>query len=182
MQIIFLLIGIIGLVMFFFGGKILIEKYRNKIISELKLAENEINFEKVGSYSICVVGGGYANNLGNFEAKITNNGTELDTIEKQLKFKFHHKGRLATEFYQFEVESPGIHKIIFKNIEDLEVKESMLVSKRLFQKKLPIEKISIIVKETSSSSKFIIGLLMTIFGFNIAGWGIILAFNPQVFK
>ena len=182
MQIIFLLIGIIGLVMSFFGGKMLIEKYRNKIISELKLTENEINFEKIGSYSICVVGGGYANNLGNFEAKITNNGSELDTIEKQLKFKFHHKGRLVTEFYQFEVENPGMHKIIFKSIEDLEVKESMLVSKRLFQKKLPIEKIGIIVKETSSSSKFIIGLFMTISGFNIAGWGIILAFNPQVFK
>jgi hypothetical protein len=110
------------------------------------------------------------------------NGIELDTIEKQLKFKFHHKGRLATEFYQFEVENPGIHKIIFKSFEDLEVKESMLVSKRLFQKKLPIEKIGIIVKETSLSSNFIIGLLMTIFGFNIAGWGIILAFNPQLFK
>ena len=59
--------------MCFFGSKMLIEKYRNKIISELKLAENEINFEKVGSYSICVVGGAYANNLGNFEAIITNN-------------------------------------------------------------------------------------------------------------
>ena len=72
----------IGLIMFFFGGKMLIEKYRNKIISELKLTENEINFEKIGSYSICVVGGGYANNLGNFKEKIANNGTELDTFGK----------------------------------------------------------------------------------------------------
>ena len=103
-------------------------------------------------------------------------------MEKQLKFRFHHKGKLATEFYQFDVENPGIHKIIFENIEDLEVKESMLVSKKLFQNKLTIEKIGIIVKETSSSSKFIIGLLLTIFGFNIAGWGIILAFNPQIIK
>lgn len=182
MQIIFLLIGIVGLVMFFFGGKILIEKYRNKIIAELKLTENDINFEKKGLYSICIVGGGYANNLGNFDAKITNKEIELDTIEKPLKFKFYHKGRLATEFYQFEVENPGIHKIIFKNFEDLEVKESMLISKRLLQRKLPIEKIGIIVKETSSSSNFIIGLLMTVFGFNIAGWGIILAFNPNIFK
>jgi len=182
MQIIFLLIGIVGIVMFFFGGKMLIEKYRTKIIGELKLTENEIEFKKSGLYSICIVGGGYVNNLGNFEARITSNETELDTFEKQLKFKFYHKGRLATEFYQFEVENPGIHKIIFINIEDLEVKESMLASKRLFQKKLSIEKIGIIVKETSPNSKFIIGLLMTIFGFNIAGWGIILAFNPQIFK
>ena len=98
-----------------------------------------------------------------------------------MKFKFHHKGKLATEFYQFEIENPGIHKFIFKNIEDLEVKESILVSKRLFQKQLPTEKIEILVKETSSNSKFIIGLLMTVFGFNIAGCGVILAFNPQLF-
>jgi len=183
MQIMFFLIGVIGLVMFLIGGKMLIKKYKNKIIRELKLTDNwnEINFEKTGLYSVCVLGGGYANNLGNFEAKITNNGNEIETVEKQMKFKFHHKGKLATEFYQFEIENPGIHKLIFKSIEDLEVKESMLVSKRLFQTKLPIEKIGILVKETSSSSKFIIGLLMTVFGFNIAGWGVILAFNPQLF-
>lgn len=93
MQIIFFIIGIIGLVMFFFGGKILLQKYKSKIIGELKITENEINFEKSGLYSICVVGGGYANNQGNFEA-IINNGTELDTIEKDLKFKFRHKGKL----------------------------------------------------------------------------------------
>lgn len=56
----------------------------------------------------------------------------------------------------------------------------MLVSKRLFQKKLPIEKIGLIVKETSSNTKFIIGLLMTVFGINISIWGIILTFNPQL--
>ena len=179
----FFLIGVIGLVMFIIGGKMLIKKYKNKIIGELTLTDNrnEINFKKTGLYSICVLGGGYANNLGNFEAKITNNGNEIETVEKQMKFKFHHSGKLATEFYQFEIENPGIHKFIFKSIEDLEVKESMLVSKRLFQKKLPIEQIGILVKETSSSSKYIISLLMTIFGFNIAGIAIILAFNPQLF-
>jgi hypothetical protein len=184
MQIACFLIGIIGLAMFLIGGKMLIKKYKGKIIGELKLFNNlnEINFEKTGLYSICVVGGGYINNLGSFEAKITNNGNEIETFEKQMKFKFYHKGKLATEFYHFEIENLGIHKFIFKSSEDLEVKESMLVSKRLFQNKLPIEKIEILVKETSSGSKFIIGLLMTIFGFNIAGWGVILAFNPQLFN
>ena len=141
MQIISLLIGIIGLVMFFFGGKMLIQKYRSKIIGELNLTENEVNIENTGFYSICIVGGGYVNNLGNFDAKIISNGTELEVVEKQMKIKFRHKGRLATEFYQFEIENPGIHKILFNNIEDLEVKESMLVSKRLSQKKLPVENI-----------------------------------------
>ena len=168
--------------MFLFGVKILIENYRNKIISELKLTDNEINFEKIGTYSICVVGGGYSKNLGNFETQITNNETKINTIEKQLKFKFHYKGRLATEFYRFEIENPGMHKISIKNIKNLEVKESMLASKRLFQKKLPYEKISLIVKEISSSSKFLIGLLMTVFGIIILNCGIIFAFIPQFIK
>ena len=182
MQILFLLIGLIGLVLFFLGVKMLVEKYRNKIIGELKLTENELNFEQTGLYAICIVGGNYATNLGKFEVKITSNGIELDTFEKQLKFKFYHKNRLATEFYQFEVLHTGIHKIIIKNIEDLVVKESMLVSKRLFQKKLPIEKIGIIVKETLSSANFIVILLMVVLGINIAVWGIILAFNPHLIK
>lgn len=183
MQIMFFLIGIMGLVMFVIGGKMLIKTYRNQIIGVLNLSNNcnEINFEKTGLYSVCIVGGGYANNLGNFDAKIINNGDEIETVEKQMKFKFHHKGKLATEFYEFEIENPGIHKFVFRSIEDLEVKESMLFSKRSFQNKLPIEKIEILIKETSSGSKFIIGLLMTVFGFNIAGLGMILAFNPQLF-
>ncbi|CAM3810594.1 GOLD domain-containing protein [Flavobacterium gelidilacus] len=183
MQIIFLLAGIIGLIMSFFGSKMLIEIYKNKIISELKLTENEINFDKIGLYSICVVGGGYSNNLGNFETKITSKGIIIiNTVESKPKFKFHYKGRLANEFYKFEIENPGIYNIKINNIEHLEVKESMLFSKRYFQKKLPTEKIGLIVKETSPNSKFIIGLLMTILGLQIAVWGILLAFNTELIK
>jgi hypothetical protein len=182
MQIIFFLIGIIGLGMFILGMKNLIKTHRHKTIGELKLTgtENEINFKKTGLYSVCVIGGGYANNLRNFEVKIINSGNELETTEKKPKFKFRYKGRLGTEFYHFKIKNLGIHKFIFKSIEDLEVKESMLLSKRFFQKKLPIENIGITVTETSSSWNYIISLLMAVFGFNIAGWGIILAFNHQI--
>jgi hypothetical protein len=178
----FFLIGIIGLVMFFFGMKTLIKKYRSKAIAEIDFSEkpSEINIEKIGSYAVCIVGGGHANNKGDFDLYITNDGNQLDVFEKQMKFKFRHKGKLATEFYQFEIVNAGKYKFEFKNIADLEVKESMLLSKRLFQNNLPINNIEIVIKETSSNSKFIIGLLMAVFGFNISGWGIILAFNPNI--
>lgn len=184
MQILFLLVGILGLAMFYFGTKILIKKYRSKTIGKINFSENpsEINIEKTGSYAVCIVGGGYANNNGDFDLYISNDGNQLDVFEKQMKFKFRYKGKLATEFYQFEIENVGKYKFEFKNIADLEVKESMLVSKRMFQNKLPINNIEIVIKETSSTSKFIIGLLMTVFGFNIAGWGVILAFNPQLYR
>lgn len=95
MQIIFLLIGIIGLVMFFFGMKTLIKKYRSKTIAEIDFSgkPSEINIEKTGSYAVCIVGGGHATNKGDFDLSITNDGNQLNVFEKQMKFKFHHKGR-----------------------------------------------------------------------------------------
>lgn len=53
----------------------------------------------------------------------------------------------------------------------------MLFSKRLFQKKLQIGEFGFIIKESSSSTKFIIGLLILIFGVQIAIWGFILSLN-----
>lgn len=181
MQIIFLLVGILGLVMFFLGMKTLIKIYFNQAIAELNLSENltEKNFEKIGTYSLCFVGG-YVNNKGNFDLYISNNGMQLDVYEKQMKFRFKHKGQLATEFYQFEVESIGKHKFEFKNIADLEIKKSMLLLKRIFQNQVTNNNVEIVIRETSKTSNFIISLLMAVFGFNIAGWGFILAVNPYI--
>ena len=47
MNILFFIAGIIGLFMFYFGIKTLVKNYRNKIIGDLNLIENEINFEKI---------------------------------------------------------------------------------------------------------------------------------------
>lgn len=183
MQVLFTLIGIIGLIMFSWGGKMLLKIYKPKIIGEFKLTENEteVYFKKIGLYSICIVGSGYSNNLGRFGTIITKDGSELETMEKMPKFKFRHKGKLTTEFYHVKVENPGVYQILFKNIDDLEVKSSMLFTNRLFQKRIPLTQIDIIMKETFPSSKFIIGLLLTIFGFNISGFGFIAALNPQFF-
>ncbi|PKQ46115.1 hypothetical protein CSW08_05060 [Confluentibacter flavum] len=169
--------------MFFFGMKTLIKKYRSRTIAELNFTENpsEIYIKKTGTYAVCIIGGGYANNKGDFDLHITNNGNKLDVLEKQMKFKFRHKGKLATEFYHFEIKNMGKYKFEFKNIADLEAKESMLLSKRMFQNTLSVNNVGIVIKETSSNTKFIIGLLMAVFGFNIAGLGIILAFNPQLY-
>ncbi|WP_100616056.1 hypothetical protein [Confluentibacter citreus] len=184
MQAIFLLLGIAGLAMFFFGMKTLIKKYKSKTIAELNFTENpsEINIKKKGLYAVCFIGGGHANNKDKFDLQITNNGNKIDVLEKQIKFKFRHNGKLSTEFYHFEIKNIGKYKFEFKNIADLEVKESMLLSKRMFQNTLPVNNVGIVIKETSSNSKFIIGLLMAVFGFNIAGMGIILAFNPQLYN
>ncbi len=183
MQILFILVGILGLIMIFFGSKLLIKR-RNKIIAELKLtsSENQINFENPGLYSISIVGGGYAKNIANFKIKILSSSFQLDAVEKKNKLRFHYKGRLATEFYQFEIVETGIYKFLFKAIEDLEVKESMLASKRLFQKKLPLENIGIVVREASPNWTYIVGLTLTIIGLQIMLLGITLVLNPQLYN
>ncbi len=67
----------------------------------------------------------------------------------------------------------------FKNIDDLEIKKSMLLSKRILENQNLNNEKEIVIRETVKFSKFIIALLMSVFGFNIAGWGIILAMNPN---
>ena len=88
---------------------------------------------------------------------------------------------MATEYYQFEIETPGKYTIEIKNIEDLEVKTFMLASTRMFQDRQPIYSVRILIKQTTSPAKYISALVMAIIGFNAAGWGIILGCNPQLY-
>ncbi len=185
MQIIFLLIGIIGLIMFYYGFRIFIKKYRCKTaIAELDFNENstDINFKKSGLYSISFIGGSYANNTGNLDVTITNDNEDVEIVEKLIKGSFLYNNKIGTEFYQFEIENPGLYKMQFYNIDNLELKQSKLVSKRSFQNNLPIENIRVIVKEAITNFKYIFSILLMVFGFNIAGWGMILAFNPSIFS
>ncbi|WP_127845678.1 hypothetical protein [Psychroflexus aestuariivivens] len=184
MQIVYFLVAVVGLAMFIWGSLVLIKVFKNKTISELDLTgkPNKIKLDKSGLYSICVVGGGYIKNRGNFAAEIKINDKGIPFSETIPKFRFRFKGRLATEYYKFKVKEVGEYSISIKNISDLEVKESMLFTKRLIQNKVPINYINLIVKRTTSNLRFISGLLMAIFGFNISGWGIILAFNPHIFN
>lgn len=180
----FFLIGLIGIAMFFYGVKIILKKFKCKNpIAEIDFTEksNEINFEQPGLYSICFIGGSYANNTGDLDVNITKDGEDLEIFEKQMKVNFLYKTKIGTEFYQFEIENTGSYKIQFKNIDDLELKASKLITKRSFQKKLPIENIGIIVRETTSNLMYIMSILLMVFGFNIAGWGFILIFNPDIF-
>ncbi len=112
---------------------------------------------------------------------ISKDGEYVDVFEKTIKYKFHHKGRLATEFYHFEVENTGKYNIKFRNVQDLEMKESMLVSKRLFQNRLNSNEISIIVKETQNSLKKLAAIIFVVLGLNIAALGILFACNSQIF-
>lgn len=182
MQIVFFLIAFTGLVIFILGIKFLIVKYRAKILLVIKLTEgiNEINFENTGLYSVCIVGGKSIHKLGKFKIKISNdNDEEIFVADKLLKFTFDYKNEVATEYFEFKIIKTGIHKLILKNIEDLEIKKSKLLSTRIFQKKLPLENIQLIIKETTSSSDFFIGLFMILIGVFSSIWSLILAFNTS---
>lgn len=183
MQIVFFLIAFTGLVIFILGIKFLIVKYRDKILLVIKLIEgtNEINFENTGLYSVCIVGGKSIHKLGKFKIKISNdNGEEIFVADKLLKFTFDYKNEVATESFEFKIVKTGIHKLILKNIEDLEIKKSKSLSSILFEKKFPLEKTQLAIKETTSTTNFFIGLFMTLTGIFISIWSLILAFNPNI--
>lgn len=182
MQIAFFLIAFTGLVVFILGIKLLIVKYRDKILAVFKLTEdiNKINFENTGLYSVCIVGGKSIHKLGKFKIKISNDKDDkIFVAEKLLKFTFDYKNEVATEYFEFKIVKTGIHKFILKNIEDLEIKKSKSLSSKLFEKKLPLEKIQLVIKETTSTTDFFTGLFMTLIGIFTSIWFLISAFNPS---
>jgi hypothetical protein len=182
MQILFLSLGIIGLVMSFFGLKWLIQVWRSKRIAEIEFDENphDINFENTGLHSISFVDAGYAKDIGNFTVSISKDEKYVDVTETLMKMKFHDKNRLTTEFYQFEIESIGKYFIQFKNIDDLEMKRSMLMPIRLFETRLNTNGISVLIRQAQSNTKRLTAILFLVFGVNISGWGFILASNLQL--
>ncbi|MFT5753774.1 MAG: hypothetical protein ACI924_000994 [Flavobacterium sp.] len=169
MQIIFIISSFIGIVLAFFGGKILLKIKNQKTISELDLTEktNLVTFSKKGDYSLNIVGGGYVKNINNFSILINYNNNLIKVLERKPKKRFFYKGKLTTEFKQFEIRNIGEHKIEFENINDLEVKDSMLFSKRMFQKRKNTSEIGILIKETSPSLNYLLGLILVIFGLQI---------------
>ncbi len=175
MKVTFLILSILGFTFFIIGIKNLINIANKKIIREFKLTEepNKIYFPKIGVYSICFTGGKSITNTNYFSVTISKDNLKLNIYEKLLKFRFSYKNNFAVESYSFNITETGEYKIHFNNIKDLSIKDSILHSKAIFQKKKPIENINVLIKETFSSYTFIFSLLSTIFGILISIWSLI---------
>lgn len=156
--------ALLGAIMVFFGGRWLLESIRNKPIANFMpiYPENnpkEILFDETGLYSISVQVGPYET-VNQYSVAITRNGTHIDFNYPFAKYKFLHKGNFFKEFCQFQVDVKGKHTIQFNN-------------------PLPA---NVVVKKAMNNIKRIFAIVLTVLGFNILGWGIILACNPDIWQ
>jgi hypothetical protein len=185
MQILFIVLGLIGLTMTFFGAKWTFKSFKSKEIIGFPLNELEKEFEiiKPGLFTLCIIGGGYVNNTGSFRAlvKRKENQKVIDLKENFMKPRFRKNWKMGVEYLQFKISNSGLYNVEIENAEDLIVKKSMLKTKQIFQSRLPIENIEVSIKETIPIGKKLFGIIFLVLGVNMSAWGIMLGINPDLF-
>jgi len=135
----------------------------SKEIAYFKLQEEWIEFTipKQSKYTVSLVGGlrvkGFYINI------ISPSLKAVEITEMFLKLKFYKNTNLAVTYCEFEAEEVGAYSI--RTITDkLSVKPSALLSKSLFEKEVPLTKLSIVIKEHVSPLHFIFSLLLIFIG------------------
>lgn len=185
MQALFIVFGIIGLIMIFFGAKWTWKSVKAKEIVNFPFIESKKEFEikNIGLFSLCILGGGSVNNSGCFQVQIKDRDNQriVELKENTMKPRFRKNWKMGVEYFQFKISKNGWYKIEIKNPKDLVVKQSTLKIKQVFQYPVPTESLEVLIKETIPNSKKLFGILLLVLGVNISAWGIMLGINPHLF-
>jgi hypothetical protein len=127
---------------------------------------------KLGKYSVCLLGGG---TIKNFNVNITSSfhQNKIQIQEAFPKYKFNRNGVLGVTYYDFFVQEKGDYFLEIIDIDNLSVKPSQLASRSLFEKKVNVKSLSILIKEYASPFYFITALLLIIIGLIILSLDIV---------
>lgn len=177
MQLIFIFIGIIGILLLIYSIRILIKSSKNILVAEFTLdsESKEIQLNSTGLYSLCFLGAGFVDNQGKFSAELKAENGNLIKLNKTFpNYRFRQNGTLGLEYWQFEIVKGGKYILTFENLNDLIAKHSMLMSKRMFQKKINPENLKVLLKETISTKNRLFSILGLVIGANALIWGILI--------
>jgi hypothetical protein len=183
MQILFIFIGIIGLLFIVFAIRIFIKIKSKKEIAIFELNNNPkvIEFNTKGLHSICFIGVGFISDKGFFNVELKNK-KQIQLIKTFPRYSFWHSGKIGIEIWKFKIDETGLYELVFKNVSDLVAKKPMLMSKRFFQSKIKPESIRVLIKETIPVKYRILSIVFLVIGINAFAWGIIIGINPNVFQ
>lgn len=159
MQIVYLTIGIICLVMIFYGAKWLL---RTKIIFSFPITEGikQFTVKNKGTHSICVRKGYFEKSMKYILPILRNfSGDYMESKENFLKWRFRKKGIMYVEHSFFNASEIGTYCI---------------------ESKISKQNELIMTKETVPATKKLLGILFFVFGINGSFWGIMLSINPNV--
>ncbi len=177
MKLLFIFIGLLGLILLIYSIIILYKMSRTKKIVEFPLDSETRSLElnATGLFSICILGAGFTHNRGSFSAELkTENGRLIKLNQDLYGYRFRQKGVIGLEYYHFKINETGKHTLVFKNLKDLSAKKSMLYSKRIFQKEIDSKFLKIIVKETVTTTNRMFSIIGLVVGTNALAWGILL--------
>jgi hypothetical protein len=114
----------------------------------IQFTNNKIELEK-GSYKIYFLGGFYvkANKDFNVIVKKISDNSLVNACELIFKVRTGIENKKAIAYFNLKILEKTIYKIEFVNFEDIIMKESMLFSKRIFQKSIHKKDIEIYLSE-----------------------------------
>lgn len=159
---------ILSIVLIFIGINFFNTYFKSKEIIHFKLYKDHSIFKinKLGRYSVCIIGGGAIENF-HITIRSIKNSDLLQIKESFLKARFSKNAQIGTAYYDFYVLEVGEYLIKIESIDQLSVKHSMLRLISSFETKTAISNISILIKEYYSPYRFVIGLVLQIIGFMI---------------
>ena len=185
MQILFIVTGIIGLTMFFFGVKWFLKSFNSKEIIEFPFLDNHKEFEikNTGLYTIQILGAAQITNSGQFTIRLINKDNQKNIALKDyfLKPRFRKNWKIGIEYLHFKITESGNYIIKLENQNSFVAKKSMLKINSPFQQNKPSNNLKIIIKEAITPSKKLLSILFLVLGVNISFWGILLTINPNAF-
>lgn len=154
---------LLGLILSFFGFKELFQQISlRKKAQRITISKEErlVSFEDEGIFSISFSASSYFNPS---ELKMRlkdHNGKDVWLEQNRFHYKFFHSGTRWEEGCSFEIEKKGNYTI------------SLPADSRT--------SLEVLVSKTRKNTDKILAILFSVFGFNILGWGIMLAFNPDI--
>ncbi len=164
---------VIGIILLYFGGKWIIKMLKPKEYAELTVEDTEMPFfiEAPGLFSVGFVGGKYVRIPDEFliEIKDQHNQQPLQLTKKTLKYTFLRKWRPGVEGFHFNIQSAGEYVVSIRNL------DKVVVSKIIFSKPLPTEQILVVIRESLSLPKRVMGIIFITLGINMFVWGILLS-------
>ena len=168
---------LVSLAILFIGLKWTIAGLRNKTVGKFQFDENQHTFTiiKSGIYSINIIGAGWSENQGSFfpAVRLEETNKSLELTIPFMSYRSMTGGNKMTEYAQFTAEISGSYTLQCKNTADLSAKESMLMSKRIFQSDIHPSYLGICIKQTLTTRQQFFAIIFTILGVQATGASIL---------
>lgn len=101
----------------------------------------------------------------------------LKVNQDTLPYRFKHDGEMTTEYCSFVASRAGSCKFKIDNTQDIEAKESMLMSKRLFMPPISHTKMKLIIHKRVKPTYRLIAIVSLVFGSILLSYGIRISLN-----